>query len=174
MSGTLLALAGIFAELSLLAVGGGNSVIAEMRRQVVDVHSWMTAADFAALFALAQAAPGPNLMVCALVGWRVAGPAGAMVAMAGIVGPSSILAGVTTTVWQRFREARWRIRIQAGLVPVTVGLVCATGALIAIAADTRWTLAAITLAVAAGSLLTRWHPLLLLGAGALLGVVGFG
>ncbi|MBV9537809.1 MAG: chromate transporter [Acidisphaera sp.] len=175
MSGTLLALAGIFAELSLLAVGGGNTVIAEMHRQVVDLRGWMTAADFAALFALAQAAPGPNLMICALIGWRVAGPAGAAVAMAGIVGPSSLLAGMVWTVWQRFRDARWRIRIQQGLVPVTVGLICAGSLLVARSADTSWLLAAITAAVVAAALaVPKLHPLWLLAAGALLGVAGLG
>ncbi|HEX3346588.1 MAG TPA: chromate transporter [Acetobacteraceae bacterium] len=174
MNATLLALAGIFSELSLLAIGGGNTVVAEMHRQVVDVHGWMSSADFAALFALAQAAPGPNLMICALIGWRVAGLSGAMVSMAGIVGPSSLLAGLTWTVWERFREARWRTRIQRGLVPVTVGLICASALLVALSADTRWTLAAITVAVIAVALATKLHPLWLLAAGALAGVAGLG
>ncbi len=73
---TLIALALIFAELSVLAFGGGNTILPEMQRQVVEVHGWMTAADFSALFALGQAAPGPNLMVVTLVGWHVAGGPG--------------------------------------------------------------------------------------------------
>ena len=75
----LIALALMYGQLSLLAFGGANAVIPEMQRQVVDVHHWMTAQDFAAMFALAQAAPGPNMMVVGLVGWRVAGVAGAVV-----------------------------------------------------------------------------------------------
>ncbi|MFX8957521.1 chromate transporter, partial [Acinetobacter baumannii] len=72
-------LALIFAELSLLALGGGNTILPEMQRQVVDIHHWMTAQEFGALFALAQAAPGPNMMVVPLVGWHVAGFSGVLV-----------------------------------------------------------------------------------------------
>jgi chromate transporter len=174
MSDTLAALAGIFSELSLLAFGGGNTVLPEMQRQVVDVHGWMSAGAFASLFALAQAAPGPNLMICALIGWQVAGLPGALVAMLGITGPSSVLTIAVTSVWTRFRDAKWRKIAQAGLVPVTVGLVCASAALIAATADTRLTLAAITLAVASVSMWRKVHPLWLLGAGAFLGAIGFG
>ena len=60
---TLANLAAVFAQLSLLAFGGTNSVLPEMQRQVVEVHAWVTAQEFAALFALAQAAPGPNMLV---------------------------------------------------------------------------------------------------------------
>jgi chromate transporter len=165
------AIAAIFAQLSLLAFGGGNTVLPEMQRQVVEIHGWMTASHFTALFALAQAAPGPNLMICALVGWQVAGLPGALVAMAGICGPSSLLTIAVATVWDRFREARWRRVVQAGLVPVTVGLICATAGLVCLTADTGWSLAAITLGVVALSLRTKWHPLWLLAGGAALGVV---
>ena len=79
MMQTLWALAQIFTQLSVLAFGGGNTILPEMQRQVVDVHGWMTAADFSALFALGQAAPGPNLMVVTLVGWHVAGWSGMLV-----------------------------------------------------------------------------------------------
>ena len=123
MTGTLLALAGIFAELSLLAFGGGNSILPEMQRQVVEVHPWMSAADFTALYGLAQAAPGPNLMVVTLVGWRVAGLPGAVVTTVATFAPSSLLTIVGVTVWHRFRQAPWRRAVQAGLVPITAGLV---------------------------------------------------
>jgi hypothetical protein len=71
MNDTLISLAIIFSQLSLLAFGGGNTILPEMQRQVVEVHHWMPASEFSALFALAQAAPGPNLMVVTLVGWPV-------------------------------------------------------------------------------------------------------
>jgi chromate transporter len=171
MSGLLATLLAIFAQLSLLAIGGGNTVLPEMQRQVVDVQHWMGPAEFAALFALAQAAPGPNLMVCALIGWQVAGLPGALVAMLGICGPSSVLTVAVATVWERFRTARWRQVVQAGLVPVTVGLVCATAGLICVTADTDVVLAAITLAVGVLAFRTKVHPLWLLGGGALAGVV---
>lgn len=171
MTSTLTAITALFAQLSLLAFGGGSSVLPEMQRQVVNVHGWMSATEFAALFALAQAAPGPNLMICALIGWNVAGLPGALLAMVGICGPSSILIAVTASVWHRFREARWRKLVQAGIVPVTVGLIAATAALIATTVDTDVVLAAITVAVTIAVLTTKLHPLWLLAAGALLGVI---
>lgn len=172
MNPTLLTLAAIFAQLSLLAFGGGNVVLPEMQRQVVDIHGWMSATEFTSLFALAQAAPGPNLMICALIGWQVAGLKGALISMAGIVGPASLLTGVTVSVWDRFRAARWRRAVQAGIVPVTVGLVCATASLIVASADKDWKLAAITAAVAVVAMTTKLHPLWLLGGGALMGAAG--
>ena len=84
-------LASVFAQFSLLAFGGANAVLPEMQRQVVDVHHWMNAREFAALFALAQAAPGPNMMVVSLVGWRVAGFWGALVTTGAVAAPSSML-----------------------------------------------------------------------------------
>jgi chromate transporter len=77
---TLLALVLLFAPLSLLAFGGSNSVIAEIAHQSVEVHQWTSARDFADLFALSRAAPGPGSMLCALIGWKTAGIAGALVA----------------------------------------------------------------------------------------------
>ena len=172
MNPTLVALAAIFAQLSLLAFGGGNVVLPEMQRQVVDIHAWMSATEFTSLFALAQAAPGPNLMICALIGWQVAGLKGALIAMAGIVGPASLLTGVTVSLWDRFRAASWRRAAQAGIVPITVGLVCASASLIVVSADTDWRLAAITATVALLATATKLHPLWLPGGGALLGGAG--
>lgn len=97
MIGTLVALALIFGELSLLAFGGGNTILPEMQRQVVDVQGWMSARDFAALYALAQAAPGPNMMVVPLVGWHVAGLPGLLVASVAKFGPSSLLTASRST-----------------------------------------------------------------------------
>jgi len=164
----LAALAWQFSILSLVAVGGANSIIPEMQRQVVDVHGWMTGGDFADLYALARAAPGPNVLVVALIGWHVAGLAGALVAMGAMCGPSSVLAYGTMRVWDRFRAAPWRIAVQAGLAPVTVGLVLASGYLLTRAADSDWPAYAVTAVVAVLSVRTRLNPVwLLLGAGIL-------
>ena len=171
MIATLPEIAALFARLSLLAFGGGNTVLPEMQREVVDVHHWMTATDFSSLFALAQAAPGPNLMVSTLIGFTVAGVPGALVATACVIGPSSLLTIVTVSAWHRFRDAPWRQVVQAGITPVTVGLVAATAALLAQTADRNWLLAAVTLAVAAARRATKLHPLWLLGAGAAAGML---
>ena len=174
MTDDLLALLLLFGHLSLLAFGGGNTVLPEMQREAVAVHGWMTATDFAALFALAQAAPGPNMLVSTLVGLRVAGIPGAAVATLGMIVPSSILTLCVAHAWERFRNAPWRRKVQAGITPVTVGLFLAAAVIVAQGADRTPALAAITAAVAALTLFTRLHPLLLLGAGALAGVAGAG
>ena len=174
MTAPLLALALIFAELSLLAFGGGPTVLPEMQRRVVEVHGWMTAAQFNALFGLAQAAPGPNMMVVTLLGWRVAGFWGAAVATAAMFGPSSVVTGIALHAWNRFRHAPWRRAVQAGLVPVTAGLVAAGAALIASTAAATPALAGVVAAAAALSVETRLHPLWLIGGGAVFGLLGAG
>ncbi len=174
MSAPLPGLALLFAELSLLAFGGGNSVLPEMQRRMVDVHGWMTAAQFNALFGLAQAAPGPNMMVVTLLGWRLAGVWGALVATAAMFGPSSLVTGIALRAWERFRHASWRRAVQAGLVPVTAGLVSAGAAVVAATAAGTPSLAGVAAAAAALSIATKLHPLWLLGLGAAFGLSGVG
>jgi chromate transporter len=172
MTPTLLALFAIFAQLSLVAVGGGNTILPEMQRQIVHVHGWMTGAEFAALFALAQAAPGPNMLVSTLLGWRIAGLPGALVATLSLTGPSSVLTFVTASLWHRFRDKPWRRTVQRGLVPVTVGLVMAAAVLLARTTSDTPIRLAITAATVAALMLTRVHPLVPLAAAAMLGALG--
>jgi chromate transporter len=174
MIANLVALAAIFSQFSLLAFGGGNTILPEMQRQVVQVHGWMTKADFSALFALAQAAPGPNMMVVTLIGWHVAGWPGVLVASVAKFGPSSVVTIAAMHAWERFKDRPWRGYLQRGLVPITAGLVAASAVLIAEASDGRWILVAITVATAALSYQTKLHPLWLLAAGALIGLTGLG
>ena len=173
MSGALAQLAIDFSLLSLITVGGVVTVLPEMHRNVVEVHGWMSGAEFAQLFALAQASPGPNILVVSLIGWKVAGLAGAVVATGAACAPSSILTYVVSRIWQRFRGNRWRDLIEDGLVPVTVGLMLAGGYLLTRAADHSALAFAITGVTAATVLATRIHPLWLLGAGGLLGLAGW-
>ncbi|WP_050461209.1 chromate transporter [Herbaspirillum autotrophicum] len=168
---TLIALALIFSELSVLAFGGGNTILPEMQRQVVEIHQWMSAEEFSALFALGQAAPGPNLMVVTLVGWHVAGWAGMLVTTLAKFGPSSILTIFALHAWERFKDKPWRRVVQAGLLPVTAGLVAASAALIAHASDTNLLLAAITAVTAALAIKTKIHPLWLLFGGSMVGLL---
>ena len=170
---TLGALAAQFTLLSLLAFGGANAVVPEMHREAVDVHHWMSDADFTALFAIAQAAPGPNFMVSTLVGWKAAGLAGALVATAAMCAPSCLLAYWVAKAWDRFREAPWRRALAAGLAPVTVGLVAATFWLLVRAADRNVYLGLVTAATLAVAYFTRLNPLWCLAAAAGLGLLGF-
>lgn len=170
---TLIALALIFTELSLLAFGGGNSILPEMQRRVVDLHGWMSAEQFNALFALAQAAPGPNMMVVPLVGWHVAGFSGLLVTSIAKFGPSSLVTIFALRAWERFRDRPWRRIVQVGLLPITVGLVVASAIIITAASATSWGLAAITLSVAVITTRSKMHPLIVLAGGAILGMLGF-
>lgn len=174
MSETLAALALIFSQLSLVAFGGGNTILPEMHRQVVDVRHWMTSSDFAALFALAQTAPGPNLMVAPLIGWQVAGLPGMLVTTAALFGPSSIVTVVALGLWTRFKDKPWRAAVQAGLVPISVGLVAASAAIITRSVDHEWIFVAITAVSAAVLLRFNVHPLWMLALGAAVGWTGFG
>lgn len=173
-AGSLGVLALIFGQLSLLAFGGGNTILPEMQRQVVEVHHWMPAAEFGALFALAQAAPGPNMMIATLVGWNVAGWPGVIVTSLAQFGPSSLLTGLVLHAWNRHRDHPWRRAVQAGLVPVTVGLVASSAILITAGVARGAGLALIVALAALASAATRLHPLAVLAAGALAGLTGIG
>ena len=172
MSPVLLELAAQFFVLSLLSIGGANAVIPEIHLRAVEIHHWMTDEDFAQLFALSQAAPGPNVLIVSLVGWKVAGVLGGVVALLAMSGPSSFLTYWVAHAWERWRDAPWRIAIQRGLAPVTVGLILSSGYVLTRAADHSWTAYAITGATLLLSLSTRLHPLWLLGVAAILGGLG--
>lgn len=174
MMSDLIAIALVFGQLSLVAFGGGNTTLPEMHRYAVDVYHWTTDAEFAAFFALARAAPGPNLMIVPLIGWHVAGVAGMLVSMLGMFGPSSAITLVSLRLWTRFKHQDWRQAVQTGLIPISVGLVAASAALITKASDDKWVLGGITAAVALLNLRTKLHPLWLLAAGAAVGWTGFG
>lgn len=169
---TLGALASQFAILSLLAFGGANAVIPEMHRQSVEIHHWMTDQDFAALFAIAQAAPGPNFLITTLIGWKAAGLAGALVATAAMCAPSCLLTFWVVKVWDRHHQAPWRAAVAAGVAPVTVGLIFSSAYVLVRAADHGWRLAAVTTASAAVAYFTRLNPLWCLAAAAALGMAG--
>ncbi|MBU9844441.1 chromate transporter [Rahnella sp. FRB 231] len=171
MMAVLLSLALLFTELSLLAFGGGNTILPEMQRAVVQVHHWMSAQEFSALFALAQAAPGPNMMIVPLIGWQVAGWSGLLVSSLAKFGPSSIVTLIVMGGWKRYKNRPWRQVIQRGLVPVTVGLVVSSGLLIAKASATTLTLAGVIALCTLLALNKRIHPLWVLAVGAVLGMV---
>jgi chromate transporter len=165
-------LAVTFVTLSFFTIGGVNSVLPEMHRQTVEVHGWMTDRRFADLFAIAQGAPGPNLIIVTLIGWEVGRLPGAAVATLAMLGPTSVIAYYVGQVWERFRFARWRIVVQSGVVPLTIGLVAGAAFVLARAADRSPVAVLVTLGTAAAVYFTRIHPLLFLALGAGLGVAG--
>jgi chromate transporter len=169
---TLLDLALYFSLLSLISVGGMPSVIPEMQRYVVDVKGWITPADFIQMFAIGQAAPGPNVLIASLIGWKIAGIAGALVALAAMCGPAAVMAYWVTGIWDRFKGTPWRAAAQRAMAPMVVGLILSGGFVLATPNNTPdWRLWLIAAASATGMVATKLNPLWLLGGGAVLGAV---
>lgn len=167
----LMTLALVFTQLSVLAFGGGNAILPEMQHQVVNIHHWMSTEQFSSLFAMAQAAPGPNMMIVPLIGWHVAGPAGLLVTSIAKFGPSSMITVYVLKFWQRFKDHPFRSRFEQALKPITVGLVLVSAWMIAHASAQNTILVMIVILTTLLGLFKRIHPLwvMLLGAG--LGIV---
>lgn len=180
-----------FLSLSLLAVGGAVATAPEMHRYLVGGRGWLSDEQFSSSIAIAQASPGPNVVFVGLVGWNVGlnagggaangGPAyalallGVAVTMLGMLLPSGVLTYTATRWLHRHRELRAVRAFKAGLAPVIVALLLATGWLLT-AAHARpgqdWPLWLLTAATALIVWRTRLHLLWLIGTGALLGMLG--
>ena len=162
----LLALAGVFAPLSFATIGGGQSVVTEIHRQVVLQHHWLDEAGFVTLFALSRLAPGPGSLLVTLIGWVVAGWMGAVVASVAIFVPSSLLLYGLARLWVRHRGARWQVAIERGLAPIAAGLIL-SAALTLVRASQGGAYAWVVAGGSTGVLyFTRMSPFLLLAAGA--------
>ncbi len=168
----LIELAWQFALLSLLAFGGANAVLPEMHRIVVGQHHWLTDAGFSQLFAIAQAAPGPNFLVVTLVGQQVAGIPGAIVASTAFCLPSGLLIYAFAKASAHYLSEHWRQSISAGVSPVAVGLVLSSGWLIAAGAGDSWRSLLLTGATVVAVLRWQRNPLWWIALGALLGLAG--
>jgi chromate transporter len=171
--GALLALVAVFAPLSLLSFGGGNVVIADIAHQSVEIRHWTTDREFADLFALSRAAPGPGSMLCALIGWKVGGIVGALGATVAFYLPSSLLLFAAAKMWGRWRGSAWHHAVERGMAPIAAGLFLSGGVAVlrmAPAGLAAWIAAGVTTAV-----LLYWpklHPVpLLLAGGAVFGLI---
>jgi chromate transporter len=133
----------------------------------------MSDRQFADSYAIAQVSPGPNVVIVTLIGYHVAGLAGAAVATAAMCGPTCVLAFIVARTWDRFKKARWRIAIQAGLVPLSLGLIGASAFVLARASDHTVTAGLITTVTAAVAYFTRVNPLWVFAAAGVLGVSGW-
>jgi chromate transporter len=161
-----------FALLSFVAFGGATALLPELYRVVVDQRQWMDATTFAHLYAIAQAAPGPNVLVVTLIGWQVAGLAGALTATVAMCLPMSVVVYLLFSHWERFKGARWQRAIQLGVAPLAVGLIFSGATLVGQSAGLAVTGWVFVLAVAAFSTKTKSHPLWCIAAGAALGLAG--
>ena len=161
-----------FSVLSLLSVGGMPSVIPEMHRYVVESRAWISHEDFIEMFALGQAAPGPNVLISSLIGWKIAGVPGAVVTLAAMCGPAAVLAYWVAGVWDRLQGTPWRAVAQRAMAPMVVGLIGAGGFVLATPGGSPdWRLWAIAAASTWVMVATKLNPLWMLAGGALAGAL---
>ena len=160
-----------FGVMSLFAVGGANAAIPEMHRIAVEVHHWMTDKQFADLYAISQLSPGPNVLIVTLIGYVVAGVAGALAATFAMCVPTAVFAYYVSRLLARKNRSRWPAIIQRALVPLSIGLMSASILVLAQTAD-RLLAALFTGAVAAAAFATRLNPFWMFLAGGILGFTG--
>ena len=165
MIATLLQIAAVFSVLSLLAFGGGAAVLPDMQRQAVDVHHWVSSGEFLDMFAISRTIP-PGSMIVVLIGQRAAGVAGALTALLGMFGPSSLRAFAVGRLWHRAGGAAWRETLEQALAPVSIGVTVASGIAIARSTEHDWLTYAVTAIATLLLTVTRLHPLAVMGAGA--------
>jgi chromate transporter len=158
-----------FGLLSLIAFGGMPAVMPEMQRLVVEVKGWTTATEFVQLFAIAQAAPGPNVLICSLIGWRAAGLPGAIVALIAVCAPAAVVSWWVADLWDRFKESPWRTAIQRAIAPLVVGLVLSGGYVLCTPSTPDWRLWTIAATSATAFLTLKVNPLWILAAGGIVG-----
>lgn len=162
-----------FLALSLLAVGGAITTAPDMQRFVVGEQGWLSDAQFTASVALAQAAPGPNVLFVAVVGFNVGGLAGVLATMAGTLLPSTTLALAATRWGARNAHSRALRSFTTGMAPLTIGLLVATSWVLLGPTRTEWSSAVLVAATLVFMLRTPFSPLWPLAAGAVAGVLGW-
>jgi len=162
-----------FLMLSFLAVGGFSAVLPEMHRFMVENHHWISSQDFAAAYAIAQLAPGPNAMYVTLLGWKAGGWAGAIAATIAMLAPVA-----TITIWAAHMHTRnpnapFAQALRRGLAPVALGLFLAGAWILVNSINTGWHGYILTLVAIVVVLRTKLNPLWFLATGALAGMAGF-
>jgi chromate transporter len=159
----------VFSYLSLLTVGGGMAAFPEMKTETVDIHKWLTFPQLIHFYSVGQMAPGPNMMMIIPIGDWAAGPLGALVVVVAFFGPTALLTFIVGRLWDRLEPWPWRLSIQRGLAPVSVGLLLA--GCFTMAKGTIFGVA--TAAIAVGVLLIllqyKLNPALLVLGGAVIG-----
>ena len=171
-SADLLALFLQFLLLSYLAIGGVPTVLPEMHRYVVEVHHLMTSEQFASAYALAQVAPGPNVMYVTLIGWQVAGWLGAIATTLALLGPAATITIMVGRMHARNPNAPIGRAIRRGLTPIAIGLFVASAWILAGSVNHDWRGYLLTAVSTVLVLRTSVNPLWLIASGALAGMTG--
>ena len=161
-----------FLALWFVAVGGPSTILPEVHRYVVEVHHLLTNTEFAEIYTLAQVAPGPNVMYVTLIGWHLAGWAGAAATTIPLLVPATTLTLLVGHLNERYPDAPIGRAIRRGLTPITIGLMFASATILMRAVNHDWRAYLITLLTVALAVYKPWNPLWLLAAGALAGMLG--
>jgi chromate transporter len=162
-----------FLVLSFLAIGGAITTAPEMHRYLVTQQGWLSDADFTSSIAIAQAAPGPNVLFVAVLGWNVAGPLGALATMTGILIPSTMLS-LWATRWGHARRETLAVRaFTGGMAPITIGLLLATGWILAGPATGQAGAMLLVAATVVVMIRTKLSPMWAVGVGAVVGALGW-
>lgn len=170
-SDLLASMALTFFTTAIFSVGGLSAMLPEIHRQVVEVHGWLGNEAFATAFALSQIAPGPNILMMTMLGWRIAGWAGLAVATIATVVPTSVLSLIAGRAENRIAHTRWYALTKRAFPPLVVGLICASALVTAQAAIDSWLGYGLMAGVAVFIALTRHNPLLPLSIATVIGVI---
>ena len=163
----------LFSSLSILSIGGGNTVLPEMHHKAVDGYHWLTDKQFADVFAISQAAPGPSVLIVTIIGYKAAGFPGAILATIAMMLPAGVLVYLVSRVWERAKDMPLRKAIERGLAPLTVGLILASGWVMSKAADHDWRAFLLTGVCTAIFSTTKINPLFIVAAAGLIGWLGW-
>jgi chromate transporter len=161
-----------FVALWFVAIGGPSTILPDIHRYVVEAHQLLTSAQVAEIYTVAQVAPGPNAMYVTLLGWRLAGWAGAAATTVPLLLPAVTLTLFVGHLNQRYPDAPIGRAIRRGMTPITIGLTFASAAILMTAVNHDWRGYLLTLVTVGLILYKPCNPLGLLAAGALAGIVG--
>ena len=168
-------LLGLFLKLSafsLVAFGGVNALLPVLFNLAVHQEQWIDVQTFSDYFAIAQAAPGPNFMTVTLIGWHVYGVLGALLATLAIAWPSSIMIYFLQRFIMGMKNPLTKKTIQYSAAALAIGLVLASAWEISLQINQSQAAYLLTIGTIAITFFTRWHPLYLIGLGAIIGSMG--
>jgi chromate transporter len=165
--GLLVSIAIILAPLSIASIGGATAIYAPLQYEVVDLRQWITGREFLDLFAICRFTPGPSSILGAMIAFKIAGLAGALVAMLALYLPSSALCYAVGRIWSAHKGKPWHTAVERGLTPIAAGLIMA-GVLALFQLSGGDPLTGLVIVGSAALLVWRrkLHPFILLGAGA--------
>jgi chromate transporter len=175
----LLAVIWDFLSLSLFSLGGGNTLLNEYHHLAVDQYCWLSSRQFADIYAIAEAAPGPSSMIVGLLGMGAAvkegplwGVLSGVAAELAILLPSTLVMVAASLSWSRLRDSPWRLAFERGMGPITLGILFAVGLKILRISDHDAPAYAVSAVVCVLMLRTRISPLWFMAVAGLLGGLG--